>query len=396
VPGGINLLTRASVVLPEDDRTRRAIQTELGSALMRAGDFDRADSVLTEALEAASAAGDRRLELRTEIERQFFREFTKPEGSADEILGVTDRVIPLLQELDDDLGLSKAWWLRSEADVRACRWGARADALERALEHARRAGDAQEEATIVSLLAQALYYGPTQVEDAIRRCETFLEQAGEERSVLAAMQSTLAGLRAMQGDFAQARRLWSEAEAVYDDLGLRLRRVVRSLIAAEVESLAENVDGAVEGLSAAYDAATEMHARSVSATIAAFLADALCDKQSHAEAERFSEVTEREAGGDDLVAQVLWRSSRARALAERGSGAAADALAREAVRLAEPTDFPDLRARALLAHAAVLAAAGRPAEATELRHRAGALYEGKGNVVAARKATHLAASLRRE
>ena len=317
---GINLLTRAASVLPDHHPTRRTILPELGSALMRSGDFDRAESVLTAALETASAAGDRRLELRALIEREFFREFTRPEGSVEEILEVTDKVIPLLEELGDDLGLAKAWWLKSEADVRACRWGARAEALERALEHALRAGDAREEATIVSLLGQALYYGPTPVQEAIRRCETFLEQAGDDRSVLAATTSTLAGLRAMQGDFAEARRLWSEAEAVYEDLGLKLRRVVRSLIAAEIESLADNVDGAVVGLQTAYEAATEMHARSVSATIAAFLADALCNQQNYAEAERFSEVTEREGASDDLVVQVLWRCSRARVLAGRGSG----------------------------------------------------------------------------
>ncbi len=47
---------------------------------MRTGDFAHADEVLTEALEAATAAGDRRLELRTTIEREFFRTFTEPGG----------------------------------------------------------------------------------------------------------------------------------------------------------------------------------------------------------------------------------------------------------------------------------------------------------------------------
>jgi class 3 adenylate cyclase/tetratricopeptide (TPR) repeat protein len=383
---GINLLTRATTVLPEGDPTRRRILPELGSALMRAGDFDRAESVLTAALEAASAVGDRRLELRALIDREFFRQFTKPEGSVDEMLGLVDEVIPLLEELDDDLGLAKAWWLKSEADVRACRWGARAQALERALQHARRAGDAREEATIVSLLDQALYYGPTPVPEAIRRCQGFLEQASDDRAVLAAMECSLGGLRAMQGDFAEARRLWSEAEAIFADLGLRVRRAIRSIVGAEIESLAGNVDGAVGILRAGYDAAAEMQARSISGTVAAFLAEALCEQGDYAEAERFSTVTEREAASDDLVTQVLWRSSRARVLAERGEDIPADDLAKEAVRLAEPTDFPDLQARALLAHAAVLAAGGQRAESTALRRRAGRLYEDKGNVVAARRA----------
>jgi len=386
VPAGVNLLTRAAAVLPDDHPVRREILPELGSALMRTGNFGRAESVLTDAMEAASAAGDRRLELRTLIEREFFREFTKPEGSVEAMLGVAEEAIPLLEALNDDLGLAKAWWLKSEADVRACRWGARAEALEHALDHARRSGDAREEATIVALIAVAVYYGPTPVEQAVRRCEEFLAESADDRSILAAMASTLAGLRAMQGDFDEARRLWSEAEAIYADLGLRVRQVIRSLFRAEIEVLAENVDEAVLGLRTAYEAAKEMQARSVSGTLAAFLADALCRQGNYAEAERFTAVTEREAASDDLVAQVLWRSTRARVLAEGGDHAAADELAREAVQLAEPTDFPDLKARALLSRASVQAAAGHAAEAGELRQRARRLYAGKGNVVAARQA----------
>ena len=277
--GGINLLTRAASVLPEHHPTRRAILPELGSALMRAGDLDRAETVLTAALDAASAAGDRRLELRTLIEREFFREFTRPEGSVEEILGVTD-------------GSSRCW--RSSTTIS----GSRKPGFSRARQtsgpvdgvRARRRWSARwstpgERVTPrwsnhrLAPRARALLRANAR-EEAIRRCETFLVQADEDRSVLAATKSTLAGLRAMQGDFAQGRRLWSEAEAIYEDLGLKLRRVIRSLIPAEIESLAENVNGAVEGLRTAYESATEMHARSISATIAAFLADALCDQEN--------------------------------------------------------------------------------------------------------------------
>ena len=45
---------------------------------MRTGDFTRAERFLDEELEAAQAAGDRGLELRTLIDRAFFRAFTRP------------------------------------------------------------------------------------------------------------------------------------------------------------------------------------------------------------------------------------------------------------------------------------------------------------------------------
>src|SRR5919206_2610380 len=111
---------------------------------MRTGDFTRADEVLGEALARAAAAGDKRLELRTLIEREFFRTFTDPETPVQDLVGVADHAIPLLEELGDELGLAKAWWLRSEADVIAGRWGARAEALERALVHAERVPDSRD------------------------------------------------------------------------------------------------------------------------------------------------------------------------------------------------------------------------------------------------------------
>ncbi len=175
---------------------------------MRTGDFtERVDEVLGEALAAAAATGDKRLELRTLIEREFFRAYAGSEDASETIPAVAARAIPLLEELGDDLGLAKAWWLKSEIELRAGRWGARAAALERAVEHARRSGDLREQATLVGLLAQALYYGPTPVEEAIARCEEFLVSVSGDRSLEAAIGSTLGGLRAMRGEFDQARRL---------------------------------------------------------------------------------------------------------------------------------------------------------------------------------------------
>jgi len=77
-------------------------------------------------------------------------------SSTEEIVRIAEMSIPLLEELHDELGLAKAWWLRSEADVIAGRWAARAEALERALVHAKRASDPREISTIIALLAQAL------------------------------------------------------------------------------------------------------------------------------------------------------------------------------------------------------------------------------------------------
>ena len=127
----------------------------------------------------------------------------------------------------------------------------------------------------------------------------------------------------------------------------------------------------------AYDTLDEMGATSATATIAAFLADALCLDGRYDEAEEISRISE-EAPESDVVTQVLWRTARARAVVERDQ-AMAEALARDALATAQTTDYPDLEARALMSLAEVV---GPGEEASHLREAARRLYERKGNVAA--------------
>ena len=342
LPAAVTLLTRAAALLPDSHEQRREILPMLGGALMRTGDFTRAERFLDEALESAKAAGDRRLELRTVIEREFFRAFTRPEESPDDIVAVADAAIPLLEELEDHIGLAKAWWLKSEMHLNAFRWGPRTEHLERALVHARRAGDAGEQAAIAAQLAQAMYYGPAPVPTAIDRCEQLLRDVPPTRSLRASVIGVLAGLRAMQGDFDEARRLHEEAREIWQELGHRFRIAMRSLMAADIELLAGRPTEATRVLRWAHGELTAMGAQSVIPPISAFLADALCEEQLFDEAEQLAKQAQEGATPVDVVAQVMWRVALARATADSD-------LAREAVVLAEGTDSPDLKARAYAA-----------------------------------------------
>jgi class 3 adenylate cyclase/tetratricopeptide (TPR) repeat protein len=386
MPAAVNLLARAVSLLGDTHPARRAALSELGSALMRTGDFTRADEVLTQALELAAAAGDKRLELRTLIEREFFRAFTNPTSSTEELVRVAESAIPLLEELGDDLGLAKAWWLRSEADVIAGRWGARASALERALSYARRAGDTRDQASMIDLLAQALLYGPTPVPEAIRRCEQLRAIAPDERAVDAAVDYALAALHAMEGRFDEARELCGRARARYEELGLLYMQAVHSLGPAYVELLADNAAAAVDELYAGYEALERMGERGSRSTIAAFLARALVADGRYPEAERFAEISEQTGAVADVVTQAVWRCARSRCRAQAGRTSEGERLAREAVELASGTDFLDLQATTLLDLAAVLRLADRPDAASSLVSAARARYEQKGNAVGAERA----------
>jgi len=57
MPAAVNLFARATTLLGEDDPIRLQALPQLGSALMKTGDFSRADVVLSEALAGAAAAG---------------------------------------------------------------------------------------------------------------------------------------------------------------------------------------------------------------------------------------------------------------------------------------------------------------------------------------------------
>ena len=386
VPAAVLMFERALALLPENDPHRSELLSELGSAAIRAGEWTRAKTLLEDAVAEAKRQGDRRSELRATVDLQWQRSYTVPTGAAEEDRRVAEAVIPELETIQDHLGLSKAWWLLSEADTIACRWGARAKALERAIVHARQLPDDGQLRVLVVLYAQALHHGPTPVPEAVQRCEALLAEHLAAPTFEAGLSTTLAGLRAMQGRFDEARELYAASIAVYEEFGLRFRRAVRSIVGAQIESLAGDLDAAEAELRAGYSMLDEMGERGTRSTVAGFLADVLSSASHDAEAERFVEITQETAGETDVVSQVLWRRARARTCARRGETRAAEQLARHASRLAEATDFLDLRAGTLAVLGEVLDAAGKSAPAAASVEAALEHYERKGNIAALRRA----------
>ena len=101
------------------------------------------------------------------------------------------------------------------------------------------------------------------------------------------------------------------------------------------------------------------------------------------EALELTRESERVAASDDITAQVPWRLARAEVLARRGEGEAAEKIVREAVAIAEGTDWLNLRADTQMALGGVLRTLGRRDETIDAFRAAAERYEEKGNVVAA-------------
>jgi DNA-binding SARP family transcriptional activator len=390
-PAAVNLLGRAARLLPERDPLRLELMCELGVASRGAGDLKSAEDVLVAASESARAAGERRFELRGRLELANVRLFSDPGGRADDLLRVAHEAIEVFEAVGDDHGLARAWRLIGFVEgAMHCQYARSAEAVERALARERTTGWST--AAILGDLAAALFYGPTPVPRAIRRCNALLEGAdlGGEANVL----PFLAGLEAMHERFAAARTLLDRAERLYAELGQGTFGLAAcSARRAGVELLAGDVVAAREAMQRHHAVLEQMGDRAGLATSAATLAAVSLLGGRPDEADSWSHVAEELASSEDVPTQFLSGAVRAKLLALEGDAAAAEALARHAVALSETTDSLSQRAEVLLDLADVLRLCGGPAPAAEAASRALDLYEQKKDRAGARRARALVAEL---
>lgn len=382
LPAAIGLLERVSRLLPTDDPQRIALLAELSGALIESGRLDDAGRMLDEAERLVATADDQRLAAHVLVQRQFLRLLHGEEGGLVEAARAAEMVIPIFQRLEDDLGLCRARRLEAWLSFNGARGEAAANAWELAADHALRAGDRHEYNEILTWIASALWFGPTPAAEGIRRCEAMRAEVHESPQSEAAILRQLACLYAIVGRFATARELIATSNATYADLGLTLY-VASSEHEAVVELLAGNPAAAEKSARSAYRALEEMGERAFRSTMAASLAVVILEQGRDEEADDFAKLSAQLAASGDLMTQVLWRRVRARVLARRAEIQAAEALAREAVAIAEATDFINDRADALIDLSHVLEASRRGNEAVNAASGALELYELKGNVVAA-------------
>jgi hypothetical protein len=157
--------------------------------------------------------------------------------------------------------------------------------------------------------------------------------------------------------------------------------------------LAGDPQAAAQALRTSFERLAEMGEKGFLSTIAGYLTHVLHETGDDGEAERFSRISEHEAADDDFISQILWRSGRAKILAMHGEIARAEAMAREAVDLAEGTDLLNAQGDALLDLANVLVLADQRREARANAEDAARRFATKGNTVSLERATELATAL---
>jgi class 3 adenylate cyclase/tetratricopeptide (TPR) repeat protein len=378
-PAAVGLLTRATLLLRDDEEARLEIAPDLGAALVETGDLMQADAVLSRTIAAADASGDRQLELRAELERAWVDLRGEATVGAGDLQAIAERGIATFEGVGDEVGLARAWFLLSAVHWLASRWGARTEALERALLHARRAGHRRQEAVILGALPLSLSWGSTPIPEAIGRCQELLAQAEGVRTVEAKILVVLAELEGGLGNFDDARRLYKESQAILEELGLRLLLGIQSQAGGTIELLAGDPQAAENELRWGLEMLQKLGANA--STVAALLGGALYEQGRYDEAERLTQLSESATADEDVACQILYRGVRAKVHARRGELEEAERLARQAAALAVDTDALTVHGDALMNLAEVLRLAGREAEAAPVADEARALYEAKGNTV---------------
>ena len=268
----------------------------------------------------------------------------------------------------DDLGLERAWWLKSYGDYTGGRWGESTVAIEQDSDTlgAERRRSRRCERAIRRPGPDALSIVRRRP-DAIARVEEELRQGatGESRSRAPGMAERVpSSLRRDAGRLDDARRVYAGAVAIYEELDLRQRLATRGLVGAQIELLADDPRPATSYAWAPIGLLP--WARSGSPVHCAH-ADLLCTQGASSGGTGAVLEVSTSAPEDDRLSQVYWRCTLARVLVRRAETDDAEPLVLEAVRLTDGTDCPNLRLAALCAMAELETAHGRSGEARHPR-----------------------------
>jgi class 3 adenylate cyclase/tetratricopeptide (TPR) repeat protein len=386
MPAAVNLLSRATALLPSHDARRLQLLPELAFALMETADFERLVEVAEEMKQAAAETGDVGLQAHAIVIGLWIRVFTNPEDWASEAEREAKGAIATFGRLGDERGLARAWSLVGLVGMVSSRLASAEEAWSRAVQHAELAGNRREALEGLAWVAVAVWVGPTPAEEGIARCREVFDRAQGDRKAMSTALFSQAGLEANLGRFDEARELFGRARALLEEVALVVWLAGGLTQALGWALLLEGKpDVAERELGHGYETLSEVGEVSFLSTVAGILAEAMYAQHRYDEAERFTRISQESAGAEDVYSQVLWRSVRAKCIARQGGTTEALDLARDSVTLVASTDALDLHWHALMSQAQVLRLAGRTTQAETALREAIRAAEQKQNLVGARR-----------
>jgi class 3 adenylate cyclase/tetratricopeptide (TPR) repeat protein len=378
------LLGHAVELLPADSSSRREAQVELAVLLTERGEFDAAASLREEAAGAARAMGDERLLARLMLARVEAEILHDPTVTMRDQMATSEQALAELERVGDDEGV--VWALRLVGNFKA--WlGSSAEAERlwvRTLELAEKTSPRLANEVRI-WMTWALWWGPTPVDEGIRRCDEFIRRSSSKRVEATAL-LIRGNLKAAQGRLEEGREEAAAGRLLFQELGDRLWWGGAAMLIGDTELLAGAAERAYEVLAEGHAALAETSETGYLATVVGMRAQAALELGRVDEALELADETERLSAPDDFEPHARTRLVRARALARRGDLDAADELIREAAEIIEPTDYVILQLELEFARADVDRQAGRRDAERRVLERAVEVAEAKGNLLAAERA----------
>jgi class 3 adenylate cyclase/tetratricopeptide (TPR) repeat protein len=371
-----NLFGRAAALLPAADPVRTGLLADHGFALFELSEFENALAVLGEA--AAESADGTALHWRARAEHERIQIYLDPDRSGVETLRKqTERAIAQMEQVGDDVALSRLWALVVDIDSIGGTIGRGDDGL-RAVEHARRSGRRPELARTMQYLGWLLLAGAMPVEEAIGRSRALVAQEQGDPVTQTVGLGAFACLEAELGQFDRARSNIQTAIAACRDLGHAYWATQWELYAGGIELLAGDAVRAESHLRTALAGLLEARDGWFAPLAAVDLARALALQGQYPEALAVLDIRGAVADTEATV-----RAMTAHALIERMSGHPdrAEHLARAATERAGSSDLVWCQGNAWLELGEALTAQGKVGEARDALGEAERRYECKGLTV---------------
>jgi tetratricopeptide (TPR) repeat protein len=391
VGGSVNLLSRATDLMPREDPERIRLLPILAENLHETVELTRAGRVVEEAMELAASVGDKVSEAYATIVGLHHRMATDPTFPFADALTALRAVRDDMEGIDDE-GLRQ---FAEETLVAFLFWSGRSgeavQELDRAVEQAHRRGATEaQNSRLHRALTGPLVWWVVPVEEGIRRATEGLERiAGMAEGDL---RNALGALLAMRGDFETARVELSRGNEVMEQLGMNLT-LAAGQVPADADLLRGDPEAAEGRLRPGIEELQAAGETGFLSTSAAVLADALYRQGKLEEAEEWTKVSEESAAQDDVASQMQWRSIRGKTVAKLGRIEEGEELARQAVERALSTDYLTMQGECWFALAEVLAVAGNSRGAREAVERAAEVWQRKGITVGVERARAFAEEL---
>jgi class 3 adenylate cyclase/tetratricopeptide (TPR) repeat protein len=384
----LNLLSRASSLLPPAAPERLELLPAIGESLVGTANHGKAADVFEEALEAALVTGHRGVEGRARLGRVHAWFVANPEMSVEEIAAEAERAIEILEQVGDAGGLAEAWRLVGDARMFAGRAERGQRALERALGQLGPEVSPRTQNAVLFSLGMCLLDGPAPLDRAVAFAEERLElaRANGLRSLEADLLHVLGAGEARQGRFGPARLSLESSTAISEELGLRYMAQWSKRTLGHLELWAGEPRAAEKALRWSYEVLSEMGLNSSLGETVVPLANALYEQERYEEAERFLEIVKEDWAEGDASVEAPRLAVRAKLLAARGWNEHAERAARRALALVSKMDWACLQTDTLLANAEVMRMAGRTEDAVRSLEEALRVAEAKGYEAAARNA----------